>query len=73
MGASVDDVELCLVHSDLEEGSTTASKDEVVKIFESKFDSFDVYEAQCFDPVQRDQLLGIIGACGSLFTPAPEL
>ena len=59
MGLSIDDIELCLIHPDMDDGSSNV--DELVQLFNSKFDAFDVNDAQCFDPVQRDQLLGIIG------------
>ena len=62
MGASIDDVELCFIHPALGENSEAAQRNAVTQFFEEKFDDFDIFDAQCFDPVQRDQLLGIIEA-----------
>ena len=59
MGSSVDEIELCFVQDSA--GGGEALKSDVM-FFEKMFDDFDVLNAQCFDPVQRDQLLGIIGA-----------
>ena len=56
MGSSVDDIELVYVYDN------DALSTDIATFFEQMFDTFDVFEAQCFDPVQRDQLLGIIGA-----------
>ena len=60
MHSDFDDIELCFVHPDLEKASSDPLT--VVTYFEAKFDAFDITSAQCYDPVQRDQLLGIIGA-----------
>ena len=101
MGSSVEDVELCFVHSDLGDNSNTdldsVVYDSVVEFFEQMFDDFDIERAQCYEcvrtlcrravsslyeqgvafprlsrvrsPVQRDQLLGIIGTSGVRSAP----
>ena len=65
MGSSIEDIELCFIHPDLDHqtGSENRSRlDTVAEFFERRFDNFDVRDAECFDPVQRDQLLAIIEA-----------
>ena len=54
MGGSVDKMTFCFVDDSLQQGG---SRDWI-----SRFENFDVGNADCYDLVQRDQLLGIIGA-----------
>ena len=71
MGSSVDDIDLCFIHPDLAKGPQNTN--DVIEFFQDTFDGFDIFNADCFDPRQRDQLLGIIeagfgGACAPLLS-----
>ena len=59
MGCSIEDIDLCFIHEELDDASKA---DEVISFFDTKFNEFDIHEAECFDRVQRDELLGIIEA-----------
>ena len=64
MGSNLEDIDLCLVHESSEELEDAKSSEAVaaVKFFEQKFDEFDIFNAQCYDPVQKDKLLAVIEA-----------
>ena len=60
MGGKVDDVELFFIPP--ETGLDLSNPSAVQDYFEERFASFDVSDASCYDPVQRDRLLSIVEA-----------
>ena len=62
MGSDIEDIELCFIRPDGDADAESSLDETVAQFFETKFDEFDVGNAQCYDPVQREQLLGIIEA-----------
>lgn len=60
MGGKVDDVELFFIPP--ETGLDLSNPSAVQDYFESRFASFDVADASCYDPIQRDRLLSIVEA-----------
>ena len=70
MGSSIDDIDLCFVHSDLAKGQQSSTQD-VIAFFQDTFGGFGIFNADYFDPGQRDQLLGIVEAgFGGTFEPS---
>ena len=60
MGGKVEDVELAFIPPDDDDPDTRALT--LLEFFESRFEEFDVANAQCFDPLQKDRLLSIVEA-----------
>lgn len=60
MGGKIEDVELYFIPPDT--GVDASHEASVLAFYEAKFENFEVANAACYDPVQRDRLLAVVEA-----------
>ena len=57
MGGTVDNIQLAFIPPDETSDPNSKNFQTPLEYFEDRFENFDVTNAQCFDPLQKDRLL----------------
>ena len=62
MGGTVDNIQLAFIPPEETSDPNSKKFQTPLEYFEDRFENFDVTNAQCFDPLQKDRLLSVVEA-----------